>query len=85
MVVAVLVAEAGAVAVRRAATPQLYAFDKATGKQVGAVAVPSVNSAVPMTFLHEGRQYIVFATGVGDKIGLIALALPKKPIDNSKH
>jgi quinoprotein glucose dehydrogenase len=68
-----------------AATPQLYAFDKATGKQVGAVAVPSVNSAVPMTFLHEGRQYIVFATGVGDKIGLIALTLPKKPIDNSKH
>jgi quinoprotein glucose dehydrogenase len=68
-----------------AATPQLYAFDKATGKQVGAVAVPSVNSAVPMTFLHEGRQYIVFATGVGDHIGLTALALPKKPIDQSKH
>jgi quinoprotein glucose dehydrogenase len=68
-----------------AAAPQLYAFDKATGKQVGAVAVPSVNSAVPMTFLHEGRQYIVFATGAGDRIGLIALALPKKPIDQSKH
>jgi quinoprotein glucose dehydrogenase len=68
-----------------AATPQLYAFDKATGKQVGAVALPSVNSAVPMTFLHEGRQYIVFATGAGDRIGLIALALPKKPIDQSKH
>jgi hypothetical protein len=38
-----------------------------------------------MTFLHEGRQYIVFATGAGDRIGLIALALPKKPIDQSKH
>ena len=47
--------------------------------------MPSVNTAVPMTFLHQGRQYIVFATGVGDHIGLTALALPKKPIDNSKH
>jgi quinoprotein glucose dehydrogenase len=68
-----------------ATPPQIYAFDKATGKQVGAVQVPSVNSAVPMTFLHQGRQYIVFATGVGDHTGLIALALPKKPIDQSKH
>jgi quinoprotein glucose dehydrogenase len=68
-----------------AITPQIYAFDKATGKQVGAVQVPSVNTAVPMTFMHQGRQYIVFATGVGDHIGLTALALPRKPIDNSKH
>jgi glucose dehydrogenase len=68
-----------------AITPQIYAFDKATGKQVGAVPVPSVNSAVPMTFMHQGRQYIVFATGVGDHVGLTALALPKKPIDQSKH
>ena len=50
----------------RADPPQLYAFDKATGKQVGAVAIPSVNTAVPMTFLHQGKQYIVFATGAGD-------------------
>ncbi len=59
-------------------TPQLYAFDKATGKQVGAVNVPSVNSAVPMTFLHNGKQYIVFASGQLDHISLIALALPRK-------
>jgi hypothetical protein len=46
--------------------------------------VPSVNSAVPMTFLHQGRQYIVFATGVGDHTGLIALALPRKAVDSNK-
>ena len=48
--------------------PQLYAFDKATGKQVGAVNIPSVNTAVPMTFLHQGKQYIVFATGQGESV-----------------
>jgi glucose dehydrogenase len=58
--------------------PQLYAFDKATGKQVGAVNIPNVNTAVPMTFIHHGRQYIVFATGQERSIGLTALALPKK-------
>jgi quinoprotein glucose dehydrogenase len=58
--------------------PQLYAFDKATGKQVGAVSIPAVNTAVPMTFVHQGRQYIVFANGQGTTIGLTALALPRK-------
>ena len=58
--------------------PQLYAFDKATGKQVGAVNIPNVNTAVPMTFIHQGRQYIVFATGQETSIGLTALALPKR-------
>jgi hypothetical protein len=31
-----------------------------------------------MTFLHQGKQYIVFATGAGDKTALIALTLPRK-------
>jgi quinoprotein glucose dehydrogenase len=61
-----------------AAGPQLYAFDKATGRQVGAVNIPVVNSAVPMTFVHDGRQYIVFASGAGASTALTALALPRK-------
>ena len=59
------------------AEPQLYAVDKATGKQVGAVAIPSRTSAVPMTFMHKGQQYIVFATGAGANTSLVALTLPK--------
>jgi quinoprotein glucose dehydrogenase len=59
------------------AGPQLYAFDKATGKQVGAVNIPSVNSAVPMTFMYQGKQYVVFATGAGDNTSLVALTLPR--------
>lgn len=56
--------------------PQLYAVDKTSGKQVGAVKIPSKTSAVPMTFMHQGRQYIVFATGAGANTSLVALALP---------
>jgi quinoprotein glucose dehydrogenase len=58
------------------AKPQLYAVDKATGKQVGAVAIPSRTSAVPMTFMHKGQQYIVFALGSGTNASLVALTLP---------
>jgi quinoprotein glucose dehydrogenase len=56
--------------------PKLYAVDKATGKEVGAVRIPSKTTAVPMTFLHQGRQYIVFATGAGASTSLVALSLP---------
>ena len=59
------------------AKPQIYAVDKASGKQVGAVAIPSRTSAVPMTFMHKGEQYIVFATGAGGNTSLVALNLPK--------
>ena len=58
------------------ATPMLYAVDKATGKQVGAIEIPSRTTAVPMTFMHQGRQYIVFATGAEAEASLVALRLP---------
>jgi quinoprotein glucose dehydrogenase len=55
----------------------LYAVDKATGKQVAQAPIPSKTSAVPMTFMHQGRQYIVFATGAGANTSLVALTLPR--------
>jgi quinoprotein glucose dehydrogenase len=58
------------------APPTLYAVDKATGRQVGSVAIPGRTSAIPMTFLHQGKQYIVFATGGGETPQLVALTLP---------
>ena len=57
--------------------PTLYAVDKATGKQVGALRIPTRTSAVPMTFLHQGRQYVVFATGSGANTSLVGLTLPR--------
>ncbi len=59
--------------------PQLYAIDKVSGQQVASVRIPQVNTAVPMTFLHKGRQYIVFAYGQGANTGLTALTLPVSP------
>ena len=56
--------------------PQLFAVDKATGRQVGAVEIPAKTTAVPMTFMHRGKQYIVFATGAGTETALTALRLP---------
>jgi quinoprotein glucose dehydrogenase len=58
------------------AKPRLYAVDKATGRQVGAVEIPSRTTAVPMTFMHQGKQYVVFATGAGASTSLVALRLP---------
>ena len=55
--------------------PQLFAVDKATGKQVGAVRIPAKTTAMPMTFMHKGKQYIVFASGAGSSTALTALAL----------
>jgi quinoprotein glucose dehydrogenase len=70
---------AGGAAQPPANPPQLYAIDKATGQQIAAVPIPQVNTAVPMTFLHKGRQYIVFANGQGSNTGLTALTLPTAP------
>jgi len=58
-------------------TNKLFAVDKATGKQLGAVTIPGNTSAPPMTFMHQGKQYIVFATGANATTALVALALPK--------
>ena len=60
-------------------TAKLFGVDKATGKQLGAVTIPRNSSAVPMTFMHQGRQYIVVAIGgQQNPAELVALALPGK-------
>ena len=59
--------------------PQLFAVDKATGRQLAALPIPARTSAVPMTFMHQGRQYIVVASGIGTNTTLTALTLPRGP------
>jgi quinoprotein glucose dehydrogenase len=75
---------AGAAPAQPANQPQLYAIDKATGQQVASVRIPQVNTAVPMTFMHKGKQYIVFAYGQGANTGLTALTLPAAPTGGSR-
>jgi quinoprotein glucose dehydrogenase len=56
----------------------LRAYDKQTGKEVGAVLMPSQQVGSPMTYMVDGRQYIVVAVqGTGGAGGqYIAYALP---------
>ena len=55
----------------------LRAYDKATGEELGSVYMPAAVSGSPMTYLHEGQQYIVTAIGNGGHVGeLIAYRLP---------
>jgi quinoprotein glucose dehydrogenase len=56
----------------------LRAYDKATGKEVGAVWMPAPQTGSPMTYMVEGKQYIVVAVGGGAYSGeYIAFSLPR--------
>ena len=55
----------------------LRAYDKATGSEVGAVYMPAQQSGSPMTYMLNGRQYIVVAVSGGNYSGeYLAYALP---------
>jgi quinoprotein glucose dehydrogenase len=41
----------------------LRAYDKATGKDAGAVFMPAGQTGSPMTYMANGKQYIVIAIG----------------------
>jgi quinoprotein glucose dehydrogenase len=55
----------------------MRAYDKATGKEVGAVWMPAPVSGSPMTYSWMGKQYIVIAVSGGTYSGeYLAFALP---------
>ena len=55
----------------------LRAYDKATGKEVGAVYMPAPQSGSPMTYMVHGKQYIVVGVSGGPYSGeYIAYTLP---------
>jgi quinoprotein glucose dehydrogenase len=55
----------------------LRAYDKQTGEEKGAVYMPAPQTGSPMTYILNGRQYIVLAIG-GGRYGseLVAYRLP---------
>ncbi len=58
----------------RGGAPLFHAVDKATGETLASVSLPATTNTAPMTFLHEGVQYIVAAIGGGGHPGsLVAL------------
>lgn len=55
----------------------LRAYDKNTGRVVGAVRIPAPQSGSPMTYILNGRQYLVVAVSGGNYAGeLLAFRLP---------
>ena len=53
-------------------TPYLYALDKASGEQLGKIEAPAASSYGMMTYVHEGKQYVMLLTG--PKLTTMALA-----------
>jgi quinoprotein glucose dehydrogenase len=55
----------------------LRAYDKATGREVGAVWMPAPQSGTPMTYSVNGKQYIVVAVSGGNYSGeYLAFSVP---------
>jgi quinoprotein glucose dehydrogenase len=55
----------------------LRAYDKASGKEVGAVYMPAPETGSPMTYMVNGKQYIIIAVSGGNYSGeYIAYTLP---------
>jgi quinoprotein glucose dehydrogenase len=64
----------------------LRAYDKSTGKEVGAVFMPAPQSGSPMTYMLNGKQYIVVAVSGGAYSGeYLAFRLPAKEESNAAH
>jgi len=56
---------------------RLRAYDKKTGADAGAVAMPGAQTGSPMTYMLDGKQYIVVASSSSIKPGeLVAYRLP---------
>jgi quinoprotein glucose dehydrogenase len=55
----------------------LWAYNKSTGDVVAKVALPGPTTGFPVTYMKDGRQFIVVPVLAGDAVELVALALPK--------
>jgi quinoprotein glucose dehydrogenase len=56
----------------------LRAYDKKTGAEAGAIYMPAPQTGSPMTYMLNGRQYLVVAISGGTYTGeLLALRLPQ--------
>ena len=62
--------------------PAIRAFDIDDGRQLWKATLPAPGMAVPMTYLADGRQFVVIAAGGNAPAGtelsdaLVAFAIP---------
>jgi quinoprotein glucose dehydrogenase len=62
----------------RSGDPVFHAVDKATGEEIARIDIPATTNTAPMSFMHNGRQYILLsiASAPDNPAELIALVLP---------
>jgi quinoprotein glucose dehydrogenase len=58
--------------------PLLDAYDKKTGQLIAQLPMPGMQTGLPMTYTHQGRQFVLVAVGSANGQGpqLIAFATP---------
>ena len=62
----------------------LRAYDKASGQDAGAVYMPAPQTGSPMTYMRNGKQYLVVAVGGPGYSGeLLAYRLPAVSTTNT--
>ncbi len=58
--------------------PVFRAHDKSTGEILAEIELPGTTTGLPMSYMHDGRQFVVVAVGQGGEPSeLVALALPQ--------
>ena len=80
-----IITAGGLIFIGATADARIRAYDIDTGKQVWEFKAPTAAQATPMTYMLNGRQYVVFAAGghswfysQGIDDYLLAFALPQK-------
>jgi quinoprotein glucose dehydrogenase len=64
--------------------PLFHAYDKATGAEIWQAPLPGPQTSLPMTYMYEGRQFVVFAVRGSSQPGaqtgaqLVAFAMPRQ-------
>ncbi|GMR24180.1 MAG: hypothetical protein BMS9Abin37_2694 [Acidobacteriota bacterium] len=63
----------------RSSAPLLHAVDKASGEEIARVEIPAPTNTAPMTYIHNGKQYIVLSVaGKGMPAEHVALTLAEE-------
>ncbi|MBK82194.1 MAG: quinoprotein glucose dehydrogenase [Gammaproteobacteria bacterium] len=63
----------------RRGAPILHAVDKASGEELGEFELPAPGNTAPMTYLHDGVQYIIVSVGGPGSAGeFVALRLEEE-------
>ena len=59
-----------------AGRPILHAYDKKTGENIAEIAMPGSQTAVPMSYTYQGRQFVLVSVGGRPAGQLVAFSLP---------